>query len=1006
MARTTGRGPFVGRQFEISVLLEQLEAARLGTPGLVLISGEPGVGKTRLIRELSQRAADQGWTVLFGRAYESEGAPPYVVFAEALRDYVRASPLEELRIQLGELAGDLALVSREVTRRLPQADASSSAAGSHDRFRLFEAVADFLLSAAGMASPGLLLCLDDLHWADRPSILLLQHLARRTAGSYAPLLVVGTYRAEDLHGDHALREVVADLGRERLAEHLSLAALSLQEATAMVTALNGGPAAPAVVGALYQGTEGSPFFLEEMVRQLRSDERDLSDSAAVATRWQVPETVRQVVHQRLARLGREAHDLLQLGAILGDGFTFDLIENASDVDLGRLTEALEETLTAGILLEEEDGYHFSHALIRRALEDELSRPRRMLLHRRAADAIERTYGANPEPHLDALAHHYAEAGQATSDRALQYAARAARRAANLLAYEDAAGHYGRALKALEGYAGEGDERRLDLLLALGEVQRRAGDLFSAMETFEAADALARKLGAREALARAALGYEDAFLPTGTPRKRETDRSIALLEAALSELGEEESGLRARVLASLAQARYFAEPGGPALELSELGVAMARKVGDRQALAHALSSHRIVMWGPGNLDKRIAVTTEIMQLADEIGNSELALEGRHWRLVALIEQGDRAAADREVAAYCRDAEGLRQPVFLWRAAAWRALQAQWEGRYADAERLVSDVRDIGQRYESIDAVCYFTAQSHALRRDRGGAAQLEAMEPSIRELAERYAPAAAWPSELAILYATLGRRQETLRVLEDLAADDFASITQDWLWIPSLILFSEACVMLDDRPRAARLYDLLLPYADLHTSDGCFCPRPVVSTLGLLATAMGRWDEAEAHFAAACAANARFGARPSAVYTSYQYAGMLAARGGPGDRERGLELTAQALPEARAMGAARLEGLLVELNARLESAPAAAARNAPSYPDNLTAREVEVLRLLAAGRTNREVADALVLSIRTVERHIANVYAKIGVTRRVEATAYALRHGLAEHPKGAAKITRR
>ncbi len=1001
MGPAPGRAPFVGRRPEIAALLEHLEAAHLGTPGLVLISGEPGVGKTRLIRELSQRATSQGWTILFGRAYESEGAPPYVAVAEALRDYVRASPLEELKLQLGDLAGDLALVSRDVARRLPDAAAGNPGTSGQDRFRLFEAVADFLMSAARMASIGLLVCLDDLHWADRPSILLLQHVARRLASSYEPLLVVGTYRAQDLGPDHALREVLAELSREHLSDHLSLTALSIEEATDMITALSGAPAAGAVIKALYEGTEGSPFFLEEMVRQLQSEARDLRDPAAVHTQWQVPERVRQVVHQRLARLGRDAHELLQLGAILGDGFTFDVIENASDVDLSRLTEALEETIAGGILAEEGDGYHFSHALIRRALVDELSRPRRMLLHRRAADAIARTYAANLEPHLDALAHHYAEAGQGTSDRALMYAVRAAQRAASMLAYEDAAGHYRRALRAIEASAESNEEQRLELLLALGDVQRRAGSAFPAMETFEAAAVLAQRLGASEALARAALGYEDAFLPTGTPRTRTSDRSIALLEAALNALGEGESGLRARVLASLAQALHFAEQGPRALELSEQSVAMARAVGDRQALAHALNSHRIVIWGPENLGERMAVTTELMRLADEIGEPELALEGRFWRLAALIEQGDRPGADRELAAYCREAEALRQPVFLWRAASWKALQAFWEGRYDDAERYVADLRDIGQRCESSDAVCYFTAHTHALRRDRAGADQLAALEPTIRELVARYAGTTGWPSELALLYATLGRREDTVRVFEELAADDFAGVTRDWLWLTSIVFLAEVCVSLGDRSRTATLYDLLLPFADRFTSGGSFCPRPVASTLGLLATALDRGEDAETHYAEAIAANGRFGARPSAAETAYQYAAMLADRGWPGDRERGLELIAQASPEAQAMGMTRLAGMLTELHARLRSPVTPTDGKAPSYPDNLTPREVEVLRLLAAGRTNREVADMLVLSIRTVERHIANIYAKIGVARRVEATAYALRHGLVQTAVGEA-----
>ena len=472
--------PFVGREHELDKLLGHVQAAQEGRGSVVLVAGEPGIGKTRLALELAERARATGNKVLFGRAYESEGMPPYLPLIEALRPYVWSCPLEQLREQLGAGAPEVALLVREVRARLPDLPSSPPVSPEEERYRLFESVSDFLLQIASSNPHGLLLCLDDLHWADKPTLLLLQHLARKL--SNASLLVLGTYRTVDLDRTHPLSDILADLSRERLYERLLLASLPIDDAAAFVTEINGAPSAPAVVEAIYRDTGGNPFFVEEVVRQLRAEGRDLADPRAVVADWSIPEGVRQVIGKRLSRLSADSNRLLQAGAVLGEGFSFEvlgavsgLVQNGA-VDSAPVIDALDETLRAGLFREENRSYHFTHALVRQTVEAELSLPRKQRLHLLAGGAIERAYAGNPDALVAELAHHFFQAAPAgVADKAIAYAERAGARAQAIFAYEEAVRFYEMALQALDLQDAPDDARRCDLLLALGSAQLPVSD---------------------------------------------------------------------------------------------------------------------------------------------------------------------------------------------------------------------------------------------------------------------------------------------------------------------------------------------------------------------------------------------------------------------------------------------------------------------------------------------------------------------------------------------------
>jgi predicted ATPase len=296
------RSPFVGRERELAALEAHLDRLADGAGGVVLIAGEPGIGKTRLSLELAERARSRGSLTLFGRAYETEGMPPYLPFAEALREYMSASPEELLRSQLGSSSGDVAIILPDVARRLPSLTSVSTAGGELERYQLFESVSEFTLNVARETPGGLVLVLDDLQWADASTLQLLLHLARKL--TRAPLLIVGTYRTVGLGRAHPLTDVLAELSRERLSERLQLQALSVSEATALIARLSNHDTGEALVKTVYRETEGNPFFMEEVVRHLNAEGYDLSEAGASPSAWSIPDGIRQVIGRRLEHPGR------------------------------------------------------------------------------------------------------------------------------------------------------------------------------------------------------------------------------------------------------------------------------------------------------------------------------------------------------------------------------------------------------------------------------------------------------------------------------------------------------------------------------------------------------------------------------------------------------------------------------------------------------------------------------------------------------------------------------
>jgi DNA-binding CsgD family transcriptional regulator len=807
----------------------------------------------------------------------------------------------------------------------------------------------------------------------------------------------------DVKHPQPLRDILAELSRDALYRSISLGPLTAEAVAAMVEGMAEAPVATTVAEAILRETGGNPFFVREIVRHLQAEGHDLSDAHTADGGWGIPEGVRYVIGQRLARLQPATVPALRAAAVLGDGFGFEVLAAMCDLEEAALFDAVEETTRAGVLREEGGVYHFGHALIRETVYDELLLPRRQRLHLRAAEAIERIHGRRLEPYLAAVATHYRLAGGiAGAGKALEYLRCAGAAAAAVYAWEEAVAYWEAAARVSDGLEGDaGPEmaaRRCELLLDLGRAQGRAGDAAGARASFRQAAAVARRIGDGEQLARAALGYAEVYT-TGS----EVDASlVGLLEDALASLDQGDGAHRARLLACLAMALRYAPDTKRRAALVRESVAMARRIDDLTALPFALGAMHVAHWQPDNLAERLAAATEAATLAEAAGDRDLACWAHHWRAIDLLESGEIDALDAELETNRRLAEELRAPYYRWNSLRLRATRAIMGGALAEGEELARQALEIGRRLDPVDAHAMYTTQIWNIRLWQG---RLEELLPDWERYCDYYRAIPAWRARLAWHYAETGRSDEARRELDRLAADGFAVLPREMHWLSGITFLAEACARLGDARHAATIYELLQPYAGYNVRSGGYpvslaCFGSASRSLGTLAAMLGRWKAAAHHFEDAIASNTRMRAWPWVARSQHEYAEVLLAHHARGDLHRARVLIEQALDVYGRLGMERYAG---EARALLAAPRPAAASPVSCYPGRLTAREVDVVRLIAAGRSNREIAEALVLSERTVERHIANIYAKIGVAgraARAAAAAFALGHHLVEpsaHP---------
>ena len=900
-------GVFVGRESELDEMKGALEDALAGRVRLLLLVGEPGIGKTRTAEELATYAQVRGAKVHWGRCHEGEGAPAYWPWAQALRSFVREADPVGLAWELGPAAPEVAQLVPELRERLGEIAEPPALDPEQARFRMFDSISTFLGNAS--QSRPLVIVLDDLHWADESSLLLLKFVARELSGS--GLLIVGTYRDVELGRHHPLAGTLAELAEIEQTRRISLRGIDEAAIERFVEISAGIEPPPGLAAAVHEQTEGNPFFLGEVVRLLVS-ERRLEAGGADGWDLAIPQGVREVVGRRLDRLSEHANQALTAAAVVGREFDLAVLERIAGPHRDELAGALEEAIDAQVISESRrvpGRFSFSHALVRETLYAEIPGARRVKIHHKIGLALEELHSDDPEPHLAELAHHFIEAAGSAGDaeRAVDYAERAARRSGGQLAYEAAAAQYESALEVLGLVSPPDEQRRLTLLLELGEARTQAGRFAIARETLERAAELARELDRPDAFARAALGVSRV-----TEVGALDERIVALITEALEAIGDEDSSERALLLSGLAAELYWEDPTGEAKRLNEEAIEIARRVEDPRALGATLARRQFEVTPA---EDRLAAATELCELADRADDPDLKTRAHAYRLMDMMELGDIAGVDRELEVYARLAADSRQPQHLWHVPALRAMRAIMEGRFDDAERLSAEALAGGQRAQEPLSAQFHAIQMSLIRRHQG---RVEEMLPGVRELAKRYPALRAWRLALANFLVECDRLDEARTEFEHLAARDFEDVPRDAQYVAGVALVSDVCASLGDAERAAKLYEMLLPHDGYTVVAGraAACQGPVSRFLGRLALTMSRAGDAVRHLERAVEMAERMGDRPFAADTRFHLAAALLARGAAGDRERAVELFGRTLDTAQELGMRKLVERAIAL--RLEA----------------------------------------------------------------------------------------
>ncbi|MGE3598851.1 MAG: LuxR C-terminal-related transcriptional regulator, partial [Dehalococcoidia bacterium] len=836
----------------------------------------------------------------------------------------------------------------------------------------------------------LLIALDDLQWADSPSLWLLQHLAHRLAG--VPALVIAAYRTTEVEPSNAFTDTLAVLAREGATAPLQILPFGTDETSALAERITGGDIPAAVVGTIQRATEGNPFFIGEVVRNLQADGRDLSKPDMADSAFSVPTSVRHVIAARLSRLRSTTNDLLRHGAVLGDGFPFEVVATASGLDAETALDAIEEALAAGMLRAEGNVYHFAHALIRRTVYDALSPPRRQRLHLRAADAIETALTRDVDQKVPALAIHYRLAGTlADPEKAIAYACQAGEAATAVYAWEEAAAHYQAVLDILDP---TDTQRRCDVLLALGEALLPAGEpRRAADEVAPAALTLAQGLDDRRRVLRACQIAIEALNAYGgaTVWGAEMHRQWADLADRYATPDTVE---RVQADIALAQGAGWRSDATASTrwDLRARALALARRLDDPVMLPHtALEIINFSGAPPEHWKERLHLAEEFS--GGQLERMSFFYQGVfHFRIGAVyLDWGQRERAEW----HWHQLGALHDRTRNQSSAIFRQITEMVvhlvDGRLNEvletARRLIDAADAAGSPILARQYANWITFRTLL---HLGRAKEALALRADIASLTGLKDLQRLFVVHLALRLAHLGERSQARELIAGYVAERDLGATTDATQTFALILLLEAAVMLDDQELAALVARRLAPLADCATADWAL--TTVARHLGAAAVLLGQREQAWAYSLQALAVAARVRFRPEIALTRLQVAELLLQE----------ERADRAEAETH-LGFAITEFEAMKMQPALERAHRAVAeidrkrigRGPPAHPDGLSAREMEVLRLLAAGRTNRQIAAHLVLSPNTVTRHVSHIFAKTGVANRAEAATYAARHGLLE-----------
>ena len=991
-------GVFVGRQREMAELKTALDDALSGQGRLVMLVGQPGIGKTRTAQELASHAQERGAQVLWGRCSEEQGAPPYWPWVQTIRAYVQRTDPETLRSEMGPGAADIAEIVPDIRGKLPDLETPPELEPEQARFRLFDSVCSFLNNAAH--SQTLVLLLDDLHWADKPSLLLLEFLAREMGGS--PLLVVGCYRDVELSRQHPLSDTLAQLSREPVFRREPLPGLSEEDTGHFIEATAGVEPQPGLVGVLYSHTEGNPFFLTQVIRLL-SERGDLgAEEISLPLDIRVPEGVREVIGQRLNRVSEQCNQALTVASVIGQEFDFRILNKLIDgTGEDQLLTAMDEAVSARLMEEvpgARDRYQFSHALIQQTLAEELTTSRRVRMHARIGEALEELYGDEVDTHAAELASHFAEAEPVLGpEKLVRYSLKAGERALAVYAHEEAQAHFERGLAArgipLTGSEPAPDAEAAALLFGLGQAQLAT---FERVRIDESDTSLNRAFEYyfREGdAAKAVAVAEISSIATRSEHRRQRiTRALTLVPSDSYQAGRLLSCYIAALGDSQSDYQEIQEVFGRAMTIAQRENDLALEMRTLVAAGHADAYHL-------RFEKVLEKNLRAIELARHVGYHLDETHAQYEVASVLYAMGDLEGAGRHAAAVLPPAERTRNRYWLTRCLGLNATVALGKGDWSSA-RYFND-RGLAVSPQDPSFLGGRAVLEYQVGDFTQGEVYLERLLEVLRQWAPEFTATASMIPALVVPVIT----RITGRIHHPEVVATFAEPVLSSPFAPPIAVLNARlglailAVERRDVGAAQEHYHHLAPLRGTRAPPQIvYGVGPVVDRLlGLLAQTIGNLDQAAEHFEDALAFCRKAGYLPELAWTCHDYAEALlqcpSTGSGPAvsdDRDKTIYLLEEALAISSELGMRPLMERVVALQERAESQPA----KAPVYPDGLTHREVEVLRLVASGKSSAEIAAELVLSRRTVERHISNIYNKTNTRSRAEATAFAFTHGLA------------
>jgi len=826
LAEAVEGGPFVGRAGELERLLVAFDVvATSRRRRLVVISGEAGIGKTRVAAEAAARMHARGALVLYGRGDE-DAFIPFQAFAEAVRPLVTGST-DPMAVLPGAASGD------------PRVD----------RYALFERF-DRTLSSRSQPT---VLVLDDVQGADPSGLQLLRHLLRATGRS--PLLVIATTRPDGLDPRHPLATAIGVTEPLAPIDIVVLGGLSLPDVAAIADGLAPMPADR--VRDVWERTGGNPFLVSVLLGETPA-ESSLTAGA------------RDRIVRRIAGLGPAVVEALTGAAVAGDPFRRAVLAVALGGDPEARAAAFERAVGAGFIVEAADGAgddRFAHSIVRDALIAVTPPTRRADLHLRIAGALEAIGAAAALPEI--ARHRHAALPAGDPGLARRAALAAAAHAMERLAYEVADACAGLALDALDIGGGD-DADRARALITRGHARHKAGSIDLAIADFRSALDVARRAGDDRLRAQAVLAWCSA-----SPTWERDEERLGSLEEALG-AGLDALALRAELQARLAQALYYEDTEDRRRQLARTAVHDARTTGRPDIVASVLAATHAALWGPEDLEARTVIAAETVAVARSAGHFDLEAGGLGWLLADRLEAGDLRGADAALERHAVLGDRTGQRLLRRDTELWRAMRAILDGRFDDAAAAIERAREEGEAAGDPSSDVVYWVQRYWLGCERGDPREMDELVEPCERFVRTFDHVPAWRAALALLHARRGDHVAAREPFKILAAHDFASIPRDFVWLNAMTYLAETCAFLEDRSRASVLLRILAPFATRNAliDRGLACKGSVARFVGLLAATNLKFNAAERHLRHALERHEAMGARPLVERT---YADLTSVR---------------------------------------------------------------------------------------------------------------------------------